>query len=520
MSTGARRPRQGRPKPVANGRPGTTQAAAPPPVAPAGLLPAVAAGTVFVASGAVLMLEILAVRLLAPYVGLTLETTTSIIGAVLAGIALGAAVGGWFADRREPRRLLVGLLIGGGLLALLTVPIVRWLGPGARGKGDLAALGITVASLVPSAAVLSAISPTVARLQLNDLHASGTIVGRLSAFATGGALVGTFGTGFVVVPLLPVSTAVLGIGLALVLAGLVLGAALRAFAPAAAAGAVVATIALAALAATRDSPCDVETSYHCAVVEVAGGPNGRELILDNEHNSHVDLANPRALSYDYTKWIAKAIDTAAPAGRPLDAVFVGGGAGTLPRWLLATRPGSHAEILEVDKDILKLDQQRLGLKLSPALQAKAGDARTTLRELPSHRADVVVGDAFAGLTVPWHLLTREWIHDVRRVLKPGGLYVLNLIDFRPNRLLQAELATLLPLFADVQVATPSAEDGWPTGGNAVIIASDSARAYPFDVTDNAYIFDREQVEAYAKDGTKLHDDFAPVDQLITRPPKL
>jgi spermidine synthase len=261
-----------------------------------------------------------------------------------------------------------------------------------------------------------------------------------------------------------------------VLAGLVLGFALRAFRRAATAGAVVATIALAAPAVAQHSPCDVETSYHCAVVQVYGGPTGRELILDNEHNSHVDLANPKALSYDYTKWIAKAIDTAAPAGRPLSAVFVGGGGGTLPRWLLATRPGSHAEILEVDEGVVKIDRERLGLRLSPALQAKVGDARTTLRELPSHGADVVVGDAFAGLTVPWHLLTREWIQDIRRVLKPGGLYVLNLIDFRPNRLLQAELATLLPLFADVQVATPSAEDGWPTGGNAVIIASDTDRA--------------------------------------------
>jgi hypothetical protein len=88
------------------------------------LPPVLAAGLVFVASGAVLVLEILSVRLLAPYVGLTLETTTSIIGAVLAGIALGAALGGWTADRVNPRWLLIGLLIGGGLLVLLTIPII------------------------------------------------------------------------------------------------------------------------------------------------------------------------------------------------------------------------------------------------------------------------------------------------------------------------------------------------------------------------------------------------------------
>jgi spermidine synthase len=509
MATGAQRQR--RPSAAADG-------ALPvvPIVARAGLVPAVAAGAVFVASGAVLMLEILAVRLLAPYVGLTLETTTSIIGAVLGGIALGAAVGGWFADRRDPRRLLVGLLVGGGLLALLTVPIVRWLGPGARGHGDLAALGITAASLVPSAAVLSAVSPTVARLQLNDLHTSGTIVGRLSAFATAGALVGTFGTGFVIVPRMPVSTAVLGIGLALVAVGLVLGFSLRAFRRAAAAGAVAATIVLAALAATRDSPCDVETSYHCAVI-VASGPTARDLVLDTEANSHVDLADPTVLEYFYARWVAKVINATAPAGRPRNMVLVGGGGGTLANWLLATRPGSHVELLEVDKDLVTLDQQRLGLKLSPALQVKVGDARTTLHDVPSGSADIVMGDAFSGLTVPWHLLTREWIQDVRRVLKPGGLYLLNVIDARPNKLLKAELATLLPLFHDVQVAVAPDVDGTPLGGNEVIIASDTSRAYDFNPSaDGAAIYGRQELESYARGAPRLRDDFAPVDQLISR----
>jgi MFS family permease len=232
-------------------------------------------------------LEILSVRLLAPYVGLTLETTTSIIG---------AALGGRLADRLDPHRLVVGLLIGGGLLVLLTVPIVRALGPLASEGGNLAAVGVTFAALVPVAAVLSGVTPTVARLQLRDLRASGTTVGGLSAWATAGALVGTFGTGFVLVPLLPVSTSVLAIGIALVLVGLLLGVRMRVFRSIGTTGATLIAVPLIALSLAQHSPCEAETSYYCVQTEPAPA-----------------MGAPRA---------------------PLRAVFVGGGAFT---WLAGSR---------------------------------------------------------------------------------------------------------------------------------------------------------------------------------------
>jgi hypothetical protein len=128
-----------------------------------------------------------------------------------------------------------------------------------------------------------------------------------------------------------------------------------------------------------------------------------------------------------------------------------------------------------------------------------------------------MGDAFSGLTVPWHLLTHEWIQDVRRVLKPGGQYILNLIDAPPNKLLKAELATLLPLFDNVQLVVAPDAEGLPLGGNEVIIASDTAREYTFDpFTDGGSIFWHSEVKSYAKGARRLRDDFAPVDQLISR----
>jgi MFS family permease len=483
---------------------------------PRALPPLLAASLVFVAAGAVLMLEILAVRLLAPYVGLTLETTTSIIGAALAGIALGAAVGGRLADRTDTRRLVVLLLIGGGALALLIVPFVHWLGPGARGEGTLAALGITVVALVPAAAVLSAVSPAIAHLQLHDLRASGTVVGSLSGWATAGALLGTFGTGFILVPLLPVTTAVVLVGGLLMLVGLGVGLWSRSFPVLAAAGAAVLLLILGAWSSGTESPCDAETKYHC--IQIAAEPpkpNGYSLILDDLHHSYVDLDDPTFLLYDYVRWIAHAIDGVNGPSKPVNAVFVGGGGFTLPRWLLATHPGSHAKVLEVDDELVEFDEEHLGLGPTEGLEISLGDGRIGMLDVPDDSADVVVTDAFGNLSVPWHLATKEWTEEVQRVLVPGGVYALNVIDLGPLDLQRAEAATLSDTFDHVRMVTYGSQEK-ALGGNAVFLASDRV------IPDRALLDDdlsttltEGSLDDFAADAEILRDDYAPADQLLT-----
>ncbi|HMJ03514.1 MAG TPA: fused MFS/spermidine synthase, partial [Conexibacter sp.] len=338
--------------------------------------------------------------------------------------------------------------------------------------------------------------------------------------ATAGALVGTFGTGFVLVPLVPVTAAVLGIGVALALAGVLLGVRARRLAGAAAAGAVLGTIALSGLTLAVETPCDRETDYHCARVDVdPARPSGRTLLLDDLRHSYIDLDDPTHLEFPYTQWIADAIDATAQARAPLDVVFVGGGGFTLPRWLAATRPDSRARVLEVDGDLVELVRERLDLRDSPDLEVVVGDARMTLREQPTDSADVIVGDAFGTYAVPWHLATTEWAEEVRRVLRPGGLYALNVIDFQPLELLRAEAATLLDVFADVRLITLPGADLRPFGGNGLLLASD--RRLPAGAASDAEggtTYRRVEVVRFAGDAEPLRDDFAPADQLLTDSP--
>ncbi|MEA2143027.1 MAG: hypothetical protein QOI64_1457, partial [Solirubrobacteraceae bacterium] len=469
---------------------------------------------VFLAAGAVLVLEILGVRLLAPYVGLTLETTTAIIGAALAGIAAGAAAGGRAADSFDGRWLLPLLLAAGGLLCIAAVPLVRTFAEAARGTDELAALAIALMILFPPACVLSAVSPVVAKLRLHDLEHTGRVVGSLSAWATAGALVGTFGSGFVLVPLMPTSTAVFATGGVLLAVALLVAVRFGVASRAIAAGCVAGAITLAAMALALGSPCDTESDYHCAVVAAdAGRPGGRTLILDDLRHSYVDLDDLGHLEFDYTRWMADAID-ALPAGR-LDAVYLGGGGYTLPRYVATVRPGSRARVLEVDGELVKLARRRLGLRTGPALRVRVGDARVTLRDEPTDSADVVVGDAFGGRSLPWHLATAQFAREIRRVLRPGGLYALNLIDQGDLRLMRAEAATLLEVFGDVRLVAHAAS-GEPLGGNVVFLASDRAMAAAVRSTSrDARTFDRVAVRRIAGGADVLRDDDAPADQLIS-----
>jgi MFS family permease len=468
-------------------------------------------------SGAVLVLEILAGRVMAPYVGVNLETYTAIIGTILAGIALGARVGGSLADRTDPRRLIPMLLMLGGALAIASVPTVRLLGgtAGANTQG-LPSVLLAAFGFLPSAAVLSAVPPAVVKLQLRDLDHTGDVVGRLSAWGTGGAIVGTFLAGFVLVAFAAVSTLIVSVGVGL----LVAGAALWAVGDRRSGGPVVSSLAFAAVAVggyvAVPQPCDVQSSYYCISVDVdVDRPSGRILVLDDLLHSYVDLDDPTHLEFWYVRQIIGAIETFAPDG-PLDLVALGGGALTVPRYFDTTRPASEQVVLEIDPALIDVVRDDFGVD-TERFQIEIGDGRVNLRELASDSVDVVVGDAFGSRAVPWHLATAEFMDDVARVLRPGGIYVANIIDGSAQSFLRAEAATIRTALPYVAIMPGEGlTDG--RSGNAVVVASDQ----PFDAALwNDERIDRgdpgsfvDDVDDYLDGALVLTDDFAPVEQLV------
>lgn len=469
-----------------------------------------AIAVVFATSAAILVVEITAGRLLAPYVGVSLETFTAIIGVILAGIATGAAVGGHLADRHPPRRLLGPSLFVGGALVWVAVPIVRAIGPSLDSDPlDIVVLA-TVAFFLP-AAVLSASTPIVAKLRLSTLEETGSVFGGLSAAGTFGGLAGTFLTGFVLVALLGTRTIMFVVGLLLVVGGVVLEWALRRAVPAA----TTAVVFLASGLAVFGFPpvCDVETRYACASVERDDDdPSRRSLYLDTLHHARVDVDDPDRLDIRYIRLFAD-VAAALPPG-PIEALHIGGGGFTIPTHLASARPGTRSHVVEIDSGVVDIAEAHLGLEQGPDLTVEVSDARTALPRQADDRFDLVVGDAFSGKSVPWHLTTVEVAREVDRVLRDGGIYVLNVIDGGDSDFARAELATLAEVFDHVQVILP---DGEPprTARNQVIVASQ--RPIP-DIEidpDDGVLRDEAFVRGYADGASVLTDDRAPVDQLTS-----
>ncbi|MGH2949220.1 MAG: fused MFS/spermidine synthase, partial [Solirubrobacteraceae bacterium] len=146
------------------------------------------------------------------------------------------------------------------------------------------------------------------------------------------------------------------------------------------------------------------------------------------------------------------------------------------------------------------------------LQVRVGDARVTLRRERSASADLLVGDAFGGRSVPWHLATVEFADEIRRVLRPGGLYALNVIDYAPLRLVRAQAATLLQVFEDVALVAQPGAGGGPSGGNLVLLAGAVGEAV---TSRGARTYGRDYVVRFAAGADVLRDDDAPADQLLT-----
>lgn len=212
-----------------------------------------------------------------------------------------------------------------------------------------------------------------------------------------------------------------------------------------------------------------------AVHEVQPSDAGHVVLVDGRPQSHVDLADPTRLVFDYVRRTGDVVDALEPAPpAPLRVVHVGGAGLTLPRYVAATRPRSSQVVLEPDEELTDLVRTELPLPPRSGVRVRPVDGRAGLPALPEGRADLLVLDAYVDGLVPPDLLTREALAEVARVLAPAGVAVLNVVDSAPFPVIRAAVAGLREVLPQVAAGLEPATRRARRPGNVLLVAGRDA----------------------------------------------
>ena len=375
---------------------------------------------VFVSSACGLIVEIVAGRLLAPYVGMSLYTWTAIVAVVLAGLSAGRWIGGRLAGpgvdaARGARRVAAALALAAAS-SLASLVLLRLLAglllPSGLGPLPVIVLLAAALFLLPSLFV-GIVAPILTKLAVDAEAAHpGRVIGRMYALGTLGSIAGTLAAGYVFISWIGSTGTVVAVAAAYAVLALAFAAAdpLRLLLV------VFLAVGGAALKWWGDgvrafgSPCTAESAYFCIRIEDISGHSGRpgaKMVLDHLVHSISDRDNPAVLYSPYIQLVdamAALRSTAVGARR---AFFIGGGGYTLPRAWAAADPNADLLVAEVDPAVTAAAREHMWLDAdAPGLTIVHGDARAVLQGLPRVQSfDVVFGDAFRDISIPAHLVT-------------------------------------------------------------------------------------------------------------------
>lgn len=200
-------------------------------------------------------------------------------------------------------------------------------------------------------------------------------------------------------------------------------------------------------------------------------PDAYTLLLDAAPQSHVDLADPTRLEFEYVRWLGDLLDLVAEPGAPIGVLHLGGGGLTLPRYVAATRPGSAQRVVERDGALVELVRRELPLARECRPRIRIGDAREVVEAMRADSVDVVIADVFAGTAIPVGLTTVEFLTAVTRVLRPGGCYLQNVADGAGCAFTRGQVATQRAVFGQTLLISDASVLRGRRFGNLVLAAA-------------------------------------------------
>lgn len=470
---------------------------------------------------AIMIVEILGAKLLAPYVGTSHFVWTAQIAVTLMALASGYYVGGRWVDRSPQLGVLYLAIIGAAVYLCGAAMLVE--------RVAYACLGFKLAmgSLLASAllffaplALLATVGPFMVRVLTSSLQSVGGNVGRLTAVSTLGSVIGTLLIGYVLIPLLPNSlTLILTAGVLVLVAGGYFTVWGRRTGPmAATALALICGVGCgwATRAQGRIESANVEEIYH------ANSNFGQLQVLQSRNQPRRIYLNDFLEQGGYDTQSKQGIEMFTYLLHGLartyttnigDVLCIGLGVGIVP--MQFAREGAKVDVVEINPAAVPMAQQFFDLQ-PERLNITLGDGRQFVNA-SRKQYDAIILDAFLGESSPSHLMTREAFAGMCRILRPNGVLVINCFgNFTPGNdfLVTSLQKTLAKAFPSVRIHSGG------DSGNVFFVASSTElrqwRAPTFDhihevCRARAEVAFARVVEANPEHGIVLTDDYNPAD---------
>ena len=385
----------------------------------------------FLEGGAVMVIELIGAKIIAPYYGTSLYVWSSVLGVTLGALALGYFLGGYLSNKYEGYTSLFAVLFLGSIFTALCPIVAPTIlniteGLGVR-LGSLVSVGLY---LLPPLVCMGCVSPIIIQLITKSKEESGKTAGLIYSVSTVGGILATFFAGFYLIP-------IMGIQFSAFLTAGILGSLSLLYFFIKKNNTIILTMILIFVAVQSIIPknkayTNAETIYKSTgilgeweVLDVKSQQDKtgklqteRKLLLNGIDQTYTQLGFEPLSLWTYPHKIT-AYSSIKPAGSK--ALLLGMGGGSIAYELLAM--GFELDIVEIDERIrhiakhyFKYDDKKSNLIID--------DARHYIRNVDI-KYDVVIMDIVLGEVQPAHVLSLEGFEDLRAIMKEDGLVIVN-----------------------------------------------------------------------------------------------
>jgi spermidine synthase len=475
-----------------------------------------------ITGGAIMIIEILGARMLAPFFGTSHFVWTAQIAVTLVALATGYYVGGRLVDQQPKLGRIYFCVLLSAIYLAVAVPMVETVSYASHQfRLDIAALLASAFLFFVPLALLAMVGPFLIRVLTVSVSTVGGNIGRLTAISTFGSFAGTILIGYVLIPSLPNSKTMYLTAILLILVALTYFLAWErsAFTRPAAVVVMLVSLVLVSSGFARSERArfkEMDELYR------ANSSFGLLQVLQNKRGDRRFYLNDYLVQNTYDPIEKKSLAVFTYALHDLAwaytpqlerALCIGLGIGMVPMEL--AQAGVHVDVVEINPASVPVAAKYFDCDTT-LFQVVIGDGRYFINRT-TNQYDTVIIDAFLGDSSPSHLMSKEAFQGVKRILNPGGTVVMNMFgDFQPGRdFFTASLdKTLRAVFRSVRIHASG-------NGNVFYVASDRPDLEISSMPDFDRVHESCRSEARAafhgvvradpESGIVLLDDYNPVE---------